>query len=207
MSTLTRTSIIEELEATLKSDKRRWRSSAFDRAVSAALVKLSYGRPLTATADITLMVGVQFYDVPDDFIAFDSTQWGKQHIKPWDPAYPGVTPSAYVARHLNGLQLGFSMAPSAAIVAAYGANFNYLYKTLHILTDEVCTVSELDTELLMTACQMQLIKELVASHVTEPVQMHNAMSDVPREATPVVAYQLLEKIYRDLLHDGYRGIS
>lgn len=204
---MTRSGIIEELEATLKSDKRRWRISAFERAVSSALVTLSFDRPLTNESEILLHSGIQYYAVPDDFIGFHSTDWGTRKINQWEANYPGVTPAVYVERSVDLQRLAFSKAPNAKLLAAYGADFRYLYKTAHQLSEVVCTVSELDAELLMTACQMHLVKELVAAHVTDPVQMHNAMSDVPREATPAVAYQLLKRSYQDLLHDGYRGVS
>lgn len=203
-----RSVLIESLGSVMKTDKKRWRDGAFDRAIDGALLKLSYDRPLVLEAELSLVAGVRFYAVPADFIGFAGSDWGKQHVKQWQPNYPGLAPrpivsqGAKTAEAPRGLRLRFTSAPSSLMLAAHGACFAYSYNTLHVLTEAECTVLDLDEDLLFTACLMQLVKELIASQVTEPVQLHRGMSDVPREATPLVAYRTLESEYKELLSGG-----
>lgn len=197
---ITRSSLIESLTNIVKSDKNRWKSESFERAVSAAIVTLSRDKPLLDTAELVLIAGQRRYALPSDALAYISSDWGRDsQLEAWDTMYPGVMPRIYNERRKSGSQITFSVSPSSKHIAAYGSRFVYEYSVLHEITEELNTIATEDEELFFTAALIVLIQELVAANVSTPIQLHRGMGSTPSNSTPVATHRALVLRYKELL--------
>jgi len=195
----TRAEITAELKSIVKSDKNRWLETAFDRAINTALFALSESRPITMDAEITLISGTRRYDVPADLLHYIGTDWGvNSDIEPWDLAFPGVVPRIFLSNTPTGRCLEFSVAPNAKHLRVYGSTFSYWYAVAHELTETVFTVRDDDYDLFITRAMAALMKELVASNVSSPIQLHRGMGSLPNSATPVTAHKELMALYNEM---------
>lgn len=200
MSLTTMTEFTETLSDIVKTDKQKWKETAFTRAVSDALAALSRDKPLLDDAVLTLVADQRKYDLPSDCLKFISSDWGTvPMLEAYDAQFPGVLPRIYSQNSSSGKQLVFSPAPSQRFIAVYGAAFNYEHSSQHVFTDDVCTISDEDEELLLTAALIALMRDLMAANVSSPIQLHRGMNSVPSNSTPTSIHRALVLRYEELL--------
>lgn len=200
----TRAEVVAELQDVVQGDRQRWKVTAFPRAITAALTAFNQDRPLTATASLELRAGKALYAADDSLIRYLGSYWGKEEptIQPWDSAYPGPLPRVMAVRSAAGMNLQFIPAPSYRHVSVYGRRFEYLYGVGHVLTDADCSIREDDYDLFFTRALAALMRDLMASGVTDPVQLHRGMGALPNSSTPVAAHAALMRAYREGMGNG-----
>ena len=199
---MNRTEFIADLQSIVVTDRQRWKDTAFERAINAALRDLSDARPLSGSDSVMLQSGIAAYPVRDCVLDYKSSQWGQwPDLEPWDANWPGTRPRVFLSRNITGKYLEFVPAPTAAQLRVYGSAFVYQYKTLHVLTDEDCTVTDADVGLLRTRALAELMKELMAAGVTNSVQINRGGSGggafSPSNGSPSTIYDALMRAYRE----------
>lgn len=194
-----RTQVINELKQIIKSDRYGWANDAFDRAVDAALIALSNDMPSRKQGELTLSTTQSFYDLPSDFAVYLSTSWGKPAKQTWDDLYPGRLPCFFSSKTASGYSIVFTVPPSQKHLSAYGSQFLFVYGIKHQLTDSTDTLGDQLKPLLILRSLIELIKELIARDVTEPVQLNKGFSNVPSNSTPSAVLNVLLHDYRSQL--------
>lgn len=200
---LIRSDIYTELQNIVKSDRHRWKSDAYDRAIDAALQAFVLDRPNIAIAELTLVMGKGRYDMPADFVRYLGSDWMTQKIPTWEGGY-APKPRIYAvmkAASGGGRSLIFSPAVNQKMIGAYGSGFEYRYTTKHVMNEvvEEGSVQLEDKPMFITRCLMALMVDLMASNPTNPVQLHHGMSSVPSNASPTAVYDALNRAYQGWL--------
>jgi hypothetical protein len=200
----TRTEVIAELQSIVQTDRQQWKVTAFPRAVSAALTAFNKDRPLTATASFELWAGKSVYAADDCMIRYLGSYWGLDQpaCPTWDAAYAGALPRVIAIRTAAGMSLQFLPYPSHKHIQLHGKYFEYLYSVGHVLTDDDCSINDDDYDAFMNRALAALMRDLIASGVSEPVQLHRGMGSMPNSATPLAAYDALMTAYREAM-SGY----
>ena len=195
----TRTEIIQDLQDIVQTDRHRWKVTAFARAISAALTAFNKDRPLTATGNISLRAGKGLYAADDCLIRYLGSYWALEEPRTptWSDDYHGALPRIHAIRTAHGMAIQFMPPPGAKLINLYGREFEYLYSVGHVLSDDDCSIRADDIDLFMTRALAALMKELVASNVTDPIQLHKGLGSLPNSATPLAAYEALMKAYQE----------
>ena len=195
---MNRADIIDELRAIVTTDRQVWADSAFDRALKVALNAFNADYPCTATASLILIANKSAYPLPADLVRYLGTYWGEHPpFKPWDESYHGPLPRIYQQRNHLAPYLVFSPAPTCQHLGVYGDQFEYWYSIAHVLTDSECTIPAQEYDRFITRALASLMRDLIASNVTEPVQLHHGMGSIPNGATPLAAFGALMQAYKD----------
>ena len=204
---ITATAITEDLQAIVESDRHKWKTGAFSRAIKVGLRALSDSRPLMMTGTLPLVANVAVYTAPSGLIEYMGSDWGnKQAGQPWDSNFGGarprinalMTPVEDDSATTYSRALHFTPAPTAKQLACWGSTFSYRYSTTHVLSDEVSSLHDSDYDLLLTRCLASLMRELMSANTTDPVQLHRGMGSVPTTGTPAAVFQALMAHYREL---------
>lgn len=195
----TRSEVITELQEIVQTDRQRWKVTAFPRAITAALTAFNRDRPLIASSALELRAGKAIYAADDCLIRYLGSYWGIEDppIPTWEQLYPGSLPRVVAIRSTSGMCLQFIPAPSYKHIVLYGRHFEYLYSVGHVLTDDDCSITDDDYDAFITRALAALMRDLVASGVSEPVQIHRGMGSMPNSATPKAAYDALMQAYND----------
>ncbi len=196
----TRTEVKQELQNIVITDRQKWKANAWDKAIDAALRALSDSRPLTGDAVIRLDTKTRIYPVPECCIEYIGSDWGMEpQIQPHEAGFPGALPRVYMTNSPACKRLEFSFIPRQRHLNAYGSEFSYQYKMLHVLTDEDNTILPENEDLFFTRALAELMKMAMAANVTDPITLHKGMGNVPNEAQPTKAYDALMQAYRDMI--------
>lgn len=195
----TRTEVIQELQETVETDRHRWKVTAFPRAITTALNAHNKRRPLTATANLHLQAGKGIYAADECMVRYLGSYWGMDGnaIPTWCDDYPGALPRVITIHTVSGLALQFLPAPTHKLISLYGRNYEYLYTVGHVLTDDDCSIRADDYDLFFVRCLAALMQDLIASNVTDPIQMHKGLGSIPNLSTPIAARDALMAYYND----------
>lgn len=157
------------------------------RFVAVACVALQTKRPRTLLGSVDLVAEQDVYPLPPaimaEYAAYKTHLWGGRPPKPWAPNYPGALPRVSV----EGGQIVFDAAPTAAHLAAHGSNFRFWYFALHRLD----TLAATDRPLLLLRAQAEALRELSMRNINKPVALRDGYSGTPRNSTPAALYAQL----------------
>lgn len=193
--------LIADLKASLQDSAKVFTAAAdadFVRHLEAAAQAFSTKRPRTILASLTLTADTAEYPAPDDFMAFKASLWGTTPVrrsKPWEKSWPGPLPRVrFVEVGAGSYQLSLEPSPSAAQIAALGADFRYYYFARHVLDDtleSLTTIRPGERGLLLLRAQAEAMRELAMRNITKPVQMRDGVTSGPRNGTPAALFAVL----------------
>lgn len=180
-----------DLEAMLGSAARHFTAGPaheLPRLVRSAAAMLAERRPHRRAASLTLVALTSDYTAPADLRAIVRWTWGDAEAaatRPWEDAWPGRLPVPTLAEGLSGRVIRLGPAPTAGQIAQLGADWPYLYTADHLVSDAAgaTTVPERDRDLLLQAAVICALKEMAASAVASPVQLHKGLGSVPASTT------------------------
>ena len=196
---LKRSELIAKLKTIIKTDSTRFEAGAFDSAVEDGLNLMTKTYPITCNGVITLKAGIACYDLPVDCFDYINSDWGITRINPWDANFPGTKPRVFLQDDSpNKKQLRFTPPPFLIHLSAYGSTFNYYYSRRHEITEETNSLGDDKTPLLITACMIALMQQLMSSAVTRPITLSRGVgSSIPSNSSPSSIYKLLKQSFKD----------
>lgn len=161
------------------------------RFLSVALVAMQDKRPRTLLGSVQLVADqLQYTVTAADFAQYKTHVWGARLLKPWSPCYPGPLPRVAAVHDAAGWTIAFDPPPTAAHIAAYGAEFRFWYFGTHTLGDTP-TLATADRPLLLLRAQAEVMRELSMRNVNKPVALRDGYSGQPRNSTPAALYDQL----------------
>lgn len=166
----------------------------FKRHLAVALTAMQAKRPRTLLGSTTIVADEVRYAIAEaDFAQYKTHVWGTRPLKPWSPGYPGALPRVAAVHDVAGWALMFDPAPSAELIAAYGATFKYWYFGAHSLGADAAdtTLAGADRPLLILRAQAEAMRELSMRNINKPVQLRDGFSGTPRNSTPAALYREL----------------
>ena len=168
----------------------------YGRHIEVGLSELARHRPRHVWAELDLLPWQRTYDCPPDLISVFATHYGrdeKAQRQPWDADYPSVQlPDVRLYHRRDGTRcLQVQPAPSYALMSQLGAVCTYEYTAAHIITEEVCTLTEVDVQLVILRAQAEAMRELAMRNSTTPVNVRDGLTNSPQNGTPSYLYTLL----------------
>lgn len=170
----------------------------FRRHLAAAAMDFVRVRPRTLVGEVTLIADqAEYAPLPEDFHLFKSAIWGVSPVpsaKPWDDAWHGRLPDAYVVEVAGVPALSLRPAPTATQISALGATYRYYYAarhTIHATDGAQTTIRAGDRGLLLLRAQAEAMRELVFRNIFKPVQVLDGMSTRTRNDTPAAIHKAL----------------
>lgn len=131
-----------------------------------AIVAYSNRRPRILRSSLTLTAGVDLYPAPPQFIGLWFTDWGRPdgQVKPWDR---GNGPSQMPVRTVPTVllveeQLLLTPPPTAVQISAFGPTFQFLYESIHVVTNQGSTIPPGDDPIVKLKALSTSCKEIAA---------------------------------------------
>ncbi len=193
MSDMSRTSLTDDLTASLQDAATVFDPADFDRFVDVAAEALTAVRPRLVRTSLTVEAGTDRYAAPADLVRVHWSSWATPDTKPWDPAYTGRRPRLSAEHDGSQPWVVFRPAPTVAQVTRYGAACPVTYVAQHVIaaTATDTTVRAADRGLLILRAQAEAMKEMSLRNIGKPVQMRDGVTQGPKNGTPAALYQQL----------------
>jgi len=168
----------------------------FERHLGKAVRAFSRIRRRTLVGTISLTADESYYPAPADMIAPKVSKWGQGKLQPWDDGYaPLPRMSMFEDDGVNMIQL--YPAPTSFQICLFGSQYSFFYLAAHEIGEQAAdtTIKNGDRDLFLLLATIEAVRELAASGITEPVQLHRGMGAVNSNMTPAA---LLEVLGREL---------
>lgn len=144
-----------------------------------ALAFLTQIKPLRAEQNVMLTAAKNRYDLPANTIGVLGHDWGKEHLRrfqPWQPQYPKFIPSVRLDETQDGPELVLTPAPTANLINQLTT---YMKVDLTIAwridtLPENGTVDEKFLPQVLSACQMAAMKHIMVSKAGDPMKIQSA---------------------------------
>ena len=193
---MNRTDLLKAYSESLLDSQRAFKAVDFERHMDTALRELAQFRPRRVLAELNAMPMQREYECPVDLIQVLATHFGraeKAQRQPWDAGYPTQRlPDVTVQYRADGSRyLQVFPAPSYQLMVQIGAVVGYEYSAAHIVTEEVCTLTEVDVQLAILRAQAEAMRELAMRNSTQPTQIKDSLTNTPANGTPSYLYTLL----------------
>lgn len=191
--TLKRSDVIQTHCETLRDARNAFTDEGtgpFERHIDRALQDLPRVRPRLVHATLTLEAGLSLYDLPADFIAYNSTPWHarwrelvkRHHLPPLPRPAKVQIGSEY--------RLQIMPAPTASLINQFGSEYSYVYHGQYTLKDDPTqsNVEPNDLHLLLLRAQAEAMRELSNRNTYKPKALGPGPS-AASNTTPAALYQ------------------
>lgn len=194
---LSRDDLIADHKAQLGASAKKFTAEEdadFVRHLNNAARAMSRIRRRTLVGELTLVAGQSEYVAPGDLISPKISNWGRGVFKPWDPRYSPL-PRLTVYEGDGGMMLNLTPAPTAEQIACFGCKYTYFYLAEHQIGEHDSDTSfrDSDRDLCLLLAMIEAVRELAASGITEPVQLHRGMGAVSSNMTPAALLEVLTR--------------
>lgn len=197
--TMSQADLVADLKASLQDAAAPFVAAAdadYKRHLAAAALDFGRKRRRTMVGALALVAGQPAYAAPADLLGVKSHLWGIEPIeapKPWESGYPGPLPDLALIEEGGVRKLRLSRAPTAAQIAALGAELRYWYHAGHVIAEVAANTTLLDGEraLLLLRGQAEAMRELAFRGIAKPVQLRDGMGSMPRNGMPGHLFQQL----------------
>lgn len=193
-----RSQLLSTYTASLLDSQRAFsnENGDYERHIGVGLSELARHSPRHVWAELDLLPAQRAYDCPTDLISVFATHYGrdeKAQRHPWDADYPSARlPEVSLYHGGDGTRcLQVRPAPSYALMSQLGAVCAYEYTAAHIVTEDVCTLTEVDVQLVILRAQAEAMRELAMRNSTTPVNVRDGLTNSPQNGTPSYLYTLL----------------
>ena len=193
---MNRPNLLKAYSESLLDSQRAFKAEDFERHMDTALRDLTQFRPHRVLAELNVLPMQREYECPADLVQVLATHYGraeKMQRQPWDAGYPTQRlPDVKVRYRADGSRyLQVFPAPNYQLMAQIGAVVGYEYRAAHIVTEEVCTLTEVDVQLAILRAQAEAMRELAMRNSTQPTQIKDSLTNTPANGTPSYLYTLL----------------
>lgn len=193
---MNRPDLLKAYSDSLLDSQRAFKADDFGRHMDTALRELAQFYPRRMLAELNAMPMQREYECPADLIEVLATHYGraeKAQRQPWDAGYPTQRlPEVTVQYRADGSRyLQVFPAPNYQLMAQIGAVVGYEYSAAHIVTEEVCTLTEVDVQLAILRAQAEAMRELAMRNSTQPTQIKDSLTNTPANGAPSYLYTLL----------------
>ena len=193
---MNRPNLLKAYSESLLDSQRAFKAEDFERHMDTALRDLTQFRPHRVLAELNVLPMQREYECPADLIEVLATHYGraeKAQRQPWDAGYPTQRlPEVTVQYRADGSRyLQVFPAPSYQLLAQIGTVVGYEYSAAHIVTEEVCTLTEVDVQLAILRAQAEAMRELAMRNSTQPTQIKDSLTNTPANGAPSYLYTLL----------------
>ena len=193
---MNRPDLLKAYSDSLLDSQRAFKADDFGRHMDTALRELAQFYPRRMLAELNAMPMQREYECPADLIEVLATHYGraeKAQRQPWDAGYPTQRlPEVTVQYRADGSRyLQVFPAPSYQLLAQIGTVVGYEYSAAHIVTEEVCTLTEVDVQLAILRAQAEAMRELAMRNSTQPTQIKDSLTNTPANGAPSYLYTLL----------------
>ena len=193
---MNRPNLLKAYSESLLDSQRAFKAEDFERHMDTALRDLTQFRPHRVLAELNVLPMQREYECPADLVQVLATHYGraeKMQRQPWDAGYPTQRlPDVKVRYRADGSRyLQVFPAPNYQLMAQIGAVVGYEYSAAHIVTEEVCTLTEVDVQLAILRAQAEAMRELAMRNSTQPTQIKDSLTNTPANGTPSYLYTLL----------------
>jgi len=166
------------------------------RLINIALTDYSRYRPLTLAASVRLQAGKQRYPVPENFIGFKHSLWGKSALPLWSTGRPHNIPRPQSLS--DALQFQQPITP--AHIQHYGANYAYLYFAKHQILDNGDLTLSGDHDLLVMRAQAQAMLELALHNADKQPAAHQHIGNQSSNSKPMHIHDTLMAAFKARLN-------
>ena len=193
---MNRPNLLKAYSESLLDSQRAFKAEDFERHMDTALRELTQFRPHRVLAELNVLPMQREYECPADLVQVLATHYGraeKMQRQPWDAGYPTQRlPDVKVRYRADGSRyLQVFPAPNYQLMAQIGAVVGYEYSAAHIVTEEVCTLTEVDVQLAILRAQAEAMRELAMRNSTQPTQIKDSLTNTPANGSPSYLYTLL----------------
>ena len=193
---MNRPDLLKAYSDSLLDSQRAFKADDFGRHMDTALRELAQFYPRRMLAELNAMPMQREYECPADLIEVLATHYGraeKAQRQPWDAGYPTQRlPEVTVQYRADGSRyLQVFPAPSYQLMTQIGAVVGYEYSAAHIVTEEVCTLTEVDVQLATLRAQAEAMRELAMRNSSMPTQVKDSLTNTPANGTSSYLYTLL----------------
>lgn len=164
----------------------------FARHLAHAARRISDKRPRVCIDSVALSVGVSEYPAPAGIIGTPISEWGISvpcYRLPYDVAFIGFPPLIARMENAGSQILRLSNPPTAAQIAAWGADLVFRYWKAHVISSTEITVDDADQGLVLLAALIEAMRELATD--TTVVQLQKGLGGLPTAGTPAYLYEKL----------------
>lgn len=195
--TMSSADLVADLKASLHAAADVFTAASdadFTRMLAVSALDFGRVRPRRLLGSITLSADVAEYAAPAGLLAYQHDVWSNGKMPPpWDPSWPGQLPRVDVIDTATGRQLRLTPAPTAQMIALFGATFSFFYFAAHAISTTAAdtTIQPGDRGLLLLRAQAEAMREMAIRNSGMPVQMRDGFSGQPRNGTPAALHQAL----------------
>ncbi len=203
--TMSEADLVADLKASINDAASVFAAASdadFKRHLAVAALAFGRIRARTLVDSLALVADQAEYAVPTGYLGFKSSLWGiapKARAQPWEKSWPGRLPDVrYVEKADGTKKLYLDPPPSAAQIAALGAEFRYYFFAAHVIDADAAKTTILPGEraLLLLRAQAEAMRELTFRGLKKPVQLRDGYSGTPRNGMPSYLFELLMKEFQ-----------
>jgi hypothetical protein len=194
---MSRADLIADFKASLHDAAGVFNAAAdadFSRMLDVAALDMGRVRPRQMRGSITVTAETAEYAAPAGLVAYRYDSWsaGKMPL-PWEANHPGPLPRVSYVETDAGKRLVFEPAPSALMVALFGATFPFHYLAGHVIGTAAAdtSVAAADRGLLLLRAQAEAMREMAMRNMNKPVQLRDGLTGVSRNSTPTFLHGAL----------------
>lgn len=197
MTGLSKAELITDHKASLGKSAGKFTAANdadFERHLNKAVRAFSRIRRRTLVGTLSLTADESYYPAPADMIAPKVSKWGQGKLQPWDDGYARL-PRMSMFEDAGEQMIQLYPAPTAFQICVFGSQYSFFYLAAHQIGDQEAdtTVKDSDRDLLLLLATIEAVRELAASGISEPVQLHRGMGAVNSNMTPAALLEVLTK--------------
>jgi len=197
VNSLSRADLLADHKAGLGSSAKKFTTAEdadFERHLNKAVLAFSRLRRRTLVGTLSLTAGESYYPAPAGMIAPKVSKWGQGVLQPWDQGYAPL-PRITLFEDDGQDMIQLYPSPTAFQICAFGSQYSFFYLATHDIGDDASdtTLKQADRDLFLLLATIEAVRELAASGITEPVQLHRGMGAVNSNMTPTALLEVLHK--------------